>query len=446
MTAQEPSRLAPGLHQFCQSVGGFDRTYRVYIPQSLSALGEGVRVPLLVTLHGGDYALAHERTSWHLLAEEKRFLVLYPEALRAGIMWNAWDNLSAADGRPDDVAYLDWLLDTVSAALPVDEARIYLHGQSMGDMMGMHYAFLRPNRIAAAFLCSGPTKTKWWMTPGGEPRFSPAGPCPVMRLHGEEDCFRATGFSPMEAKLYKQQCHVEPNARYWIDINGCEGLPRIATTNQYNALLYDGADGCDFVSLFIKDGVHRPPAEAERFAWETFLTAFRLENGRHVQSEPGRRIAPDARAIAAAAGTADLLVGNERVHADAQPALSLDGVLYADVAALSALSERLGLSLALSRESLRVGETDLLPFCRTMEENGYRAHGLFDAAYAAQQPMRLTFDLAYAIRSLLDVQQQLSSRDAFLLEDRIYRRQCRDAGFAAPTSREEEIWQWGHTV
>lgn len=442
MMALEHFHSKPGLFRFEMPFDGIPRAFRVFVP---AALPHNIRVPLVVTLHGGDHARSHERTSWHLLAQEKGFLVLYPEALRDGVMWNAWDNLGPSEGRQDDAAFLDSLLCRVVELLPVDPARIYLHGQSMGDMMGMHFAFLHPDRIAAAFLCSGPTKTKWWMTTDGTPRFAPHGPCPVMRLHGEEDCFRASGISPLEAKLYKQQCHVEPNAGYWIKANRCTALPYITTNEQYNVLFHAGESDCDFTSLFVKDGVHRPPAETERFAWETFFTGWRLEKGRHVRTEPERRMNADRCALAAAAGTAALLFDGEPVLTEgAKPAVSLEGMLYIDARAFNALSPQLG-PVSMD-DALHIQETDMVPFCRTLLRTGLCAAERFDAAYAAPHAMRLSFDLAYTIRSILGVQAPLSARDAYLLEDRIYRRQVLDAGFDAPRTREEEIWQWGHTV
>jgi len=422
---------------------GYERSFRAYVPESCE---RGKAAPLLITLHGGDYARAHERTNWHALAEEKRFLVLYPEALRPGVMWNAWSNFSSEHGRADDVRFLDGLLDHVLSDFPIDASRVYLHGQSMGDMMGTHYAFTHPERIAAALLCSGPTKTKWWMTPPGEPRFRPAGSCPVMRLHGENDCFQASGLSPTEAMLYKQQCHVEPNARCWIEANRCASDVQIETSEEYNLLRYGGADGADFWALSIKNGEHRPPAFVERFAWERFFSGYRLEAGAYVRVAAEREFEVDCGGAAVAAGTANVYVDNQPLRVEAEPAISRDGVIWVDTRALCAIAEHIAPG-SLDSVNRVAGGAHWVPFCHAMRDAfGYCAQEAFDAAYAAPHAMRLTFDLAYTLRVLLGAQRPLTSPEAYLLEDRIYRVQCADAGFAPPQSREQEVWQWGHTV
>ena len=70
----------------------------------------------------------------------------------------------------------------------------------------------------------------------------------------------------------------------------------------------------------------------------------------------------------------------------------------------------------------------------------------FDVLYLTDHDLRLSFDLAYRLRVLLGAQIPLTSRAAWQLEDRIYQLQCAGLGFKAPKNRQEEIWQWSHTV
>lgn len=426
-----------GLHLVTFLFDHQPRNFRIYIP---ACLAEKQEAPMVITLHGGDFARAHERTSWHLLAEEKGFYVLYPQSIRDYVMWNAWDNLGKEYGRQDDVECIDRMIDLGAKLTGADRTRLYLHGQSMGDMMGMHYAFLKSGRIAAAYLCSGPTKTKWWMTPEGEMRFHPQAPCPVMRLHGEEDVFQASGLSPTEAKLFKQQCHVEPNANEYLQVNGCDALPSFTVGERFNILSYEGKSGCDFISVFTKNGVHRPPVEAERLGWECFFTAWRLVDGEHIRTAPETPLITDEGAIAAAAGTGDLLVDGGMLIMECAEAISCDNELYIDPVAFDAL----GIDSKPIIETVR--EMQRVALVKSLEAAGYTAKFLFDAVYAKKAPFGLTFDLAYNIRSLLGVQKMLSCKEAFALEDRIYRQQVADKGFEEPKTRLDEVWIWGHTV
>ena len=438
-----PEKQTSGLQSFSHVFDGFNRTFRIYFPKQYAA---GEKLPLLITLHGGDYARAHLRTSWHLLAEEKGFLVLYPESLREGVMWNAWNTLSSQDGRADDISFLDQLIAEVCQRFPIDESRVFLHGQSMGDMFGEHYAFVHPNRIAAAFLCSGPTKTKWWLNGDGTRRFLPAGPCPVMRLHGERDCFSASGISPIESMLYKQQCHIDLNARCWLEVNQCKELAACYTGPRYSAAKYSGDAGCDYISLMVKDGVHRPPADTERIAYEYFFSGWRLENGRHVPVPPLRTERPDTAGIALAAGAQYRLVDGQKISLMDHAPQWIDSALYIDEHTAKLLKQRLHLP-ASAGFSARTDPLQLFPFCEWIHDAaGYHAQEFFGAAYAVKHPFALSFDFAYLLRQELNVQAALSTAEAYRLEDRIYRMQAADAGFEPPKNREEEVWQWGHTV
>ena len=425
----------------CMTIDGWERTFRVYVPDACKA---GIdKAPLLITLHGGDYARAHLRTHWHELAEEKGFFVLYPETFQEGQIWNAWTPFAPADARPEDASYLHQVICYMVNHYPVDPGRIYLHGQAMGDMMGEYYAFLYPNDIAAAYLCSGPTKTKWWMTPDGCLRFRPRSPCPVIRLHGERDCFKAPGVSPFEAMLYKQQCHIDWNTRVWLEVNGCITPPEVYTGAEFSAVYYIGTSGCDFVDLFAKDGEHRPSPVTERLGWEYFLSGWQIQKGKHVQTAPEKTARPDFPSVAVAAGWNELLVRGERVHLEGKPALSRDGELFGSRILAEQLAGLLGRRLCPCTPWLKEDE-ELLPLGKALDVP--EGATCFDVLYLTDHDLRLSFDLAYRLRVLLGAQIPLTSRAAWQLEDRIYQLQCAGLGFKAPKNCQEEIWQWSHTV
>lgn len=431
-----------GFARYRFSFMGWERTFRLYTPEGLE---DQAGVPLLITLHGGDHARNHERFTWHVLAEEKKFLVLYPESLRDGIQWNVWGTLGEEDGRADDVAYLNDLLDKMTELFGADPRRIYLHGQSSGDMFGSYYCFLHPDRVAAAFLCSGPTKTKYWMTPQGERCFEPAGPCPVMRLHGEDDVFSAEGLSSFEAHLYKQQCHVEQNSDPWLRADRCAANPRLFVNPERNAAVYRGEDGCDFVDLFTKNGVHRPLPELERIAWECFFTAYRLEDGKHVRMAPERGILGETDTVAVAAGSGDFLCGGQRVKTGAGSVEERDGELYLDCEMGRGLCRYLKEEFPADAER-KFSETVRLPFGEFMAALGYETQVVFGVGCASRKPFCLTFDLACTVKRVLGLQRMLTGEEAYRLEDGIYDLQKRDHGFSEPSSREEEVWQWIHVM
>ena len=423
------------------NIDGWERTFRVYAPEVCKNGSAGA--PLLITLHGGDYARAHLRTHWHELAEEKGFFVLYPETFQEGQIWNAWAPFELSDNRPGDASYLHQLIGYMVEHYPIDPCRVYLHGQSMGDMMGEYYTFLYPDDIAAAYLCSGPTKTKWWMTPDGCLRFQPKSPCPVIRLHGERDCFKAEGISPIEAMLYKQQCHIDWNTRVWLEANGCVTPPELYTGTAFSAVHYTGTSGCDFVDLFAKDGEHRPPLMSERLGWEYFLSGWELQGGVHIRTAPEKTVSPDALSVAVVAGWSELLVKGERIHSEGGAALSKDGELFGSRALAEQLATLLGRKLYPCIPWMKEDE-EFLPLGKAL--GAPEGATCFDVLYLTDHEFRLSFDLAYRIRILLGAQIPLTGKAAWQLEDRLYQLQCAGLGFHPPKDRKEEIWQWSHTM
>ncbi len=423
--------LQPGISRYSFACDGHERHYRLYIPA-----GYQPGAAMLVSLHGGDYAMAYERTHWHELAEEKKFAVLYPESIAEGIAFNSWNLLDESHGRPDDVRYLAELIPAVTQQIEADPQRICLHGQSMGDMMGTHFLFEHPELVAAAYLTSGPTKTMWWMDENGVLLYHPKGPVPVMRLHGEKDIFQAEGYSEEERMLYKQQCHVVKNAECWLQVNGCDGQPRLWTENEKNMLMYSGKDHNDFWSLFIQDGVHRYPADTERLAWEYFLSGYRLIDGAHVYTGAEKELLGDTRNLAFALGSAEALVNGQKVPLPSP--LYRDGDrLYFDAPAARLLAGLLDLDLLI---------TDRVSAAEIAEAAGLCHAYRYGAAYAADHAFAMSYDFAYMLRNILGVQANLSDAEAYRLEEKIFEQQRLDHGFDKAKTRLEQVWQWSHVV
>ena len=132
-----PSGWLPG--RYPDRLGGqaFHRSldYFLYIPPTVSPRN---RVPLLVMLHGcsQDAASLAVGTRMNELADEQRFIVLYPQqSLRANPMrcWN-WFNARTRDGAGEAAAIVA-LVRQVARRYPIDRSRIYVAGMSAGGAM-----------------------------------------------------------------------------------------------------------------------------------------------------------------------------------------------------------------------------------------------------------------------------------------------------------------------
>jgi len=163
---------------------GRQRHYRLYVPTTLRA---GEPAPLLVALHGGlgtseQFAL---NSGFDELAESNGFVVVYPDGIRAvadrpGLQtWNGGYCCGpAARDEVDDVGYIRFLIDLVSAQLPVDPSRVFAAGHSNGAILAYRLACELSDRIVAIGVQAGSL---------GVDTCRPGAPVSVLHLHGLAD-------------------------------------------------------------------------------------------------------------------------------------------------------------------------------------------------------------------------------------------------------------------
>ena len=129
--------------------------YFLYVPTTITRRN---RVPLLVMLHGCNQdALSFANgTRMNSLADEQRFIVLYPQqSARANPLrcWN-WFHRPTADGA-GEAAAIAALVRYVARRYPVDRARVYLAGMSAGGAMTAILALRHGAIFAACGIVSG---------------------------------------------------------------------------------------------------------------------------------------------------------------------------------------------------------------------------------------------------------------------------------------------------
>jgi polyhydroxybutyrate depolymerase len=165
-----------GVYEFTEEFGGEDRTWRVYVPASLPA---GVRVPLVIGLHGGlgsgeQFA---RNTRFDEAADGGAFIAVYPDGV--GRTWNGGRCCGAAVRQDiDDVAFISALIDRMTTGFPADPARVYVTGHSNGGIMAFRLACELAGKITAIGVVAASLET-------GE--CSPARPVSVLLIHGDAD-------------------------------------------------------------------------------------------------------------------------------------------------------------------------------------------------------------------------------------------------------------------
>lgn len=176
--ADPPPAAEPGLHTHSITYGGLERTWRVYVPQSLP---EGERVPLVLGLHGGfgSGEQFENTTRMDAEAESGRFIAAYPDGTGDIRTWNGGACCGyAARQDVDDVGFIAALIDDVAANYPVDPSRVYSVGHSNGAIMSFRLACELSGKIAAIGGVAGSLEI---------PSCSPSQPVAVLLIHGDAD-------------------------------------------------------------------------------------------------------------------------------------------------------------------------------------------------------------------------------------------------------------------
>ena len=117
------------------AVDGQDRTYRVYRPADLPT-----GAPLVIVLHGaaGTGQQAEDAYGWDAVADQKKFLVAYPDGVRR--TWNVSPDCCGVAARDDvdDVGFLTRLATAFGDR--VDPRRVYATGISNGALLSYRLA------------------------------------------------------------------------------------------------------------------------------------------------------------------------------------------------------------------------------------------------------------------------------------------------------------------
>jgi polyhydroxybutyrate depolymerase len=162
---------------------GRERSATVHVP----ALPAGVTVPLVLVLHGAgsDAARFEAKTGYDQLADDDRFIAVYPDGLLLGAgsaatrTWNAGSCCGAASAtNAPDVMFLVSLLDQLEVAYPVDVHRVYAVGHSNGAMMAERLGCEQASRFAAIASVAGSLELR---------ACAPSTPVAMMEIHGTAD-------------------------------------------------------------------------------------------------------------------------------------------------------------------------------------------------------------------------------------------------------------------
>ncbi len=236
------------------TVGGRERSYRLYKPASVAA-----PAPLVVMLHGGfgSAEQAERAYKWDELADSDKFIVAYPEGLHRA--WNV--NGGGCCGRParegvDDVAFIGAAVADIAKNIAIDLARVYATGMSNGAIMAYTLA-CDTDTFAAIGPVSG-TQLDACRSPR---------PASVFHIHGTADRLvpyqGGQGFSVINGPSVP-----DVNA-FWRNVDHC-GAPAVTTDGPVSTSTTACPGNRGVVLATVDQGGHDWPAFATRTLWEFF--------------------------------------------------------------------------------------------------------------------------------------------------------------------------------
>lgn len=149
---KDPDQYGAELHKM--KIGGYTRIWYEYVPDRVKK-GQK-KVPLVINMHGrgGSADTFMDMSQMNCTAEDRDFIVVFPEAgvhqqrpdgVRNVLLWNG----SYEGKKIDDVEFILKIVEDVKKRHLIDETRIYACGQSSGGMMSSELAIRAPGVFAA---------------------------------------------------------------------------------------------------------------------------------------------------------------------------------------------------------------------------------------------------------------------------------------------------------
>jgi polyhydroxybutyrate depolymerase len=211
--------LGPGDHNRTIEVDGRERSYLIHVPEKYDPQRP---TPVVLVFHGAgtNAQIMVPFCGLSEKADEAGFITVYPNGTGAAgifLTWNAGGlNPKLAEGKPDDVKFVDALLDQLPSEVNVDPKRVYATGMSNGAMMCYRLAAELSGRIAAIAPVGGTMAIK---------EAKPARPVPVLHFHGTKDRFVPLDGPRGGTAQFLTFLPVGETIQTWAKLNRCKSEP-----------------------------------------------------------------------------------------------------------------------------------------------------------------------------------------------------------------------------
>jgi polyhydroxybutyrate depolymerase len=228
---------APADTTYTLTHDGIERTYILHIPSSYD---DANPTPLVMSLHGGGGDAVNQRrvSGFNDLADEKGFIVVYPNGtgrLEDKILtWNGGTCCGyAVTNQIDDVGFIRALIAELQSQYNIDPKRIYATGLSNGGIMSYRLACDAADIFAAIGPVAG---TQNYV------RCEPSEPVSVIHFHGTDDTHLpyggGSGDDSVAGVLFKS---VDESMDFWLTFNLCNPMP---TKETFDDIQHETYSGC----------------------------------------------------------------------------------------------------------------------------------------------------------------------------------------------------------
>lgn len=232
-------------------VGNLTRLYDLHVPSTYTPEEP---LPLVIAFHGagGDGKAMEQFTGLSQLAEQEKFIVVYPDAIAQH--WDARRRVQPEVN--NDIGFISALIDELGQQYSLDRDRIYATGFSNGGMFAHRVACELSDKITASAAVAATMPENLSRT------CQPTQPISMLMMHGTDDPVVPYG-PPGRALL-----SLEDTVKFWSSHNRCspdvakESLP---TTPSVRLDVYQQCMNETTVMLYtIEGGEHTwPKSQAE---------------------------------------------------------------------------------------------------------------------------------------------------------------------------------------
>lgn len=272
LRAASDYRENPNAKIYYKEIAGYQREWVEVLP---SDYDPSKLYPLVMMLHGSnnDGPQMYDISRLWEVAEQRKFIVLFPTSMRKEKQYNAWNfyrHTPDDNGNPDP-EFLTWLIAHYKENYSVDRSRIYLSGFSNGGGMANYMAMNYPEIFAAVMPYSGAMKNEDYFPKLREDR-------PYMPIWVNRGSLE---YKPLTLSVIK---HLQPGWEYWMKWNHVDPEKYVTIDEEkMTTKIFEGTVECRY--SLRKDAHHAIFSEHYWDIYDNFFARFqRGEDGSSIEN------------------------------------------------------------------------------------------------------------------------------------------------------------------